>query len=149
MLSVRKTDPRFVNFTPSTAEEAVDRYVRCRRNGLKAYLVPECLIECAKGLSPQEMTKFEDWIVNPGPDLSKVKLVEVKAIRESNDVVFAENVKRVEARITEVPPVPMQCDDEKDPGPIPDDDVDMSDVMELELMTLRAPSPDMDPPSTR
>ena len=146
MQDVRKADPSFTKFVPRSAVEAVDRFVRCRKNGLKPMLVPECLIECAKGLSPQEMTKFEDWIVNPGPDLSKVKLVEVKAIRESNDAVFAENVERVEARITEVPPVPMQCD-EKDPGP--DDDVDMSDVMELEFMTLRAPSPDMGTPSTR
>ena len=133
-----------------TAAEAVDRYVRCRRNGLKAYLVPECLIECAKGLSSEEMTKFEDWIINPGPDLNKLKMVEVKAIRESNDAVFEENVKRVEARISEhvppVPPVPMDldADDEKDPGMIPDDD-----DMELEFMEIREPLPDTGTPSGR
>ena len=151
MLNVRKTDPRFIGFEPTTAEEAVDRYVRCRSNGLKAYLVPECLIEGAKGLTPEEMTKFEDWIVNPGDDLSKLKIVEVKAIREANDAVFADNVKRIEARMqTELPPLPMVAD----PGPIPEDDekelemlpIPEDDVME---MRLQEPRPDKGTPSGR
>ena len=139
MLSVRKTDPRFVNFVPRTAEEAVDRYIRCRRNGLKAYLVPECLIDCAKALEPEELNKFENWIVNPNRDLSKVDLVEQKAICLSNDAVFASNEKRVEAQLDAVPPVPAQhavqtVDDEKMP-PIPE-------------LTL-GPEPDMGTPSNR
>ena len=133
MLSVRKTDPRFVNFQPRTAEEAVDRYIRCRRNGLKAYLVPECLIDCARELEPEEMSKFENWIVNPNRDLSKVDIVESKAIRLSNDAVFASNEKRVEALLDSVPPVPA-LDDEKMP-PIPG-------------LTLE-PEPDMGTPSNR
>ena len=42
MENVRKQDPTFTNFVPATAAEAVDRYVRCRKNGLKPMLVPEC-----------------------------------------------------------------------------------------------------------
>jgi hypothetical protein len=135
MLSVRKTDPRFVNYVPTTAVEAVERYVRCRRNGLKAYLVPECLIDCARGLSPVEMSKFEAWIVNPDADLSKVKLVEQKAIREANDSVFAENAKRVEALLDDTPPLPMEIDDEKMPA--------------IDLLTIREELPRMGTPSTR
>ena len=75
MLGVRKQDPEFVAFTPKTAEEAVDRFVRCKRRGLKAYLVPECLIACAHGLPPSELEKFESWIINPCDDFSNVSLV--------------------------------------------------------------------------
>ena len=85
MLSVLKADPTFTNFRPLTAEDAVDRFVRCRRNGLKGYLVPECLIACAQGLPTSELGKFEAWIINPNADLSSLKLVEQKEIWESND----------------------------------------------------------------
>jgi hypothetical protein len=75
MQDVRKQDPTFTNFVPRTAAEAVDRYVRCRTNGLKPMLVPECLIACAVGLKNSELDKFEKWIINPNDDLDKVKLV--------------------------------------------------------------------------
>jgi len=74
MLSVRKQDPLFVDFVPRDAEEAVDRFMRCKLRGLKAYLVPECLIACSQSLSPEEMEKFETWIVNPQQDLHDVDL---------------------------------------------------------------------------
>ena len=139
-MGVRKTDPRFVNFVPRTAEEAVDRYIRCRRNGLKAYLVPECLIDCAKALEPEEMSKFENWIVNPQRDLTKLDLVEQKAIRSSNDAVFASNERRVEAQLDSVPPVPMEIDAVRGV-----DDEKMPPVEELTL----EPVPDMGTPSNR
>ena len=122
MLSVRKQDPLFINFVPQNAEEAVDRFVRCKRRGLKAYLVPECLISCAKGLPPEEIEKFEKWIVNPMQDLDNVKLVETSVVREANDLIFAETLRRVQDKmnVDEIPPLP--ADDEKHPGPIPDDD---------------------------
>ena len=133
MEDIRKADPTFTGFTPRTACEAVDRYVRCRRNGLKPLLVPECLIACAARLPPDQMELFENWIVNPNRDLSKVDIVESKAIRLSNDAVFASNEKRVEALLDSVPPVPA-LDDEKMP-PIPG-------------LTLE-PEPDMGTPSNR
>lgn len=147
MLSVRKQDPMFVNFVPRNAEEAVDRFMRCKRRGLKAYLVPECLISCARGLSPDEMEKFETWIVNPRDDLSNVKLVETKELRAANDLIFAETLQRVQDKmdLDEIPPLPAE-DDEKMPGPIPDDD---DDVMELEHMELREPVLGTATPSNR
>ena len=108
----------FINFVPQNAEEAVDRFVRCKRRGLKAYLVPECLISCAKGLPPEEIEKFEKWIVNPMQDLDNVKLVEMNEVREANDLIFAETLQRVQDKmnVDEIPPLP--ADDEKHPGPI-------------------------------
>ena len=115
MLNVRKQDPEFVGFVPCTAEEAVDRFMRCRRRGLKAYLVPECLISCAKGLPPLELEKFEKWIVNPHDDLDRMDLVETKDLTQSNNRIFAENMKRVEMEIdaAELPPLPPVSQEEE------------------------------------
>ena len=60
MQNLRKVDPTFVNFAPSTAEEAVDRFVRCRRNGLKPYLIPEFLIACAASLPAEEEDVYSE-----------------------------------------------------------------------------------------
>ena len=151
MLSVRKQDPMFVNFVPRNAEEAVDRFIRCKRRGLKAYLIPECLISCAQALPPDEMEKFETWIVNPRDDLSNVKLVETKELRLANDLIFAENLRRVQDKmdLDEIPPLPAarNQDDEKMPGPPGAADED--DVMELELMELRGPVLGTATPSNR
>ena len=109
MQDVRKQDPTFTNFVPRTAAEAVDRYVRCRRNGLKPMLVPECLIACAAGLKGRELDNFETWIINPVADLSKVKLVRDDSIRLYNNKIYQENLKRLE----ETPPLPCESEDEK------------------------------------
>ena len=109
MEDVRKQDPTYTNFVPRNAAEAVERYVRCRKNGLKPMLVPECLIACAAGLQGEELDKFENWIINPNADLSGLKLVRQDSIREYNNNVYRENLRKfVEV---EVPPLP--CDDEK------------------------------------
>jgi len=110
MQDVRKQDPTFTNFVPRTAAEAVDRYVRCRRNGLKPMLVPECLIACAVGLKGRELDNFEKWIINPSADLDKVKLVRDDSIRIYNDKIYKENLQRLEE---ETPPLPCESDDEK------------------------------------
>ena len=113
MLSVRKQDPLFINFVPKTAEEAVDRYIRCKRRGLKPYLIPECLISCAQALSPTELEKFENWVVNPeGNADDNIDIVETRQMQACNAAVFEENAKRVErlllaADATEVPPLPL------------------------------------------
>ena len=110
MEDVRKQDPTFTNFVPRTAAEAVDRYVRCRRNGLKPMLVPECLIACAVGLKGRELDNFETWIINPAADLSKVKLVRDDSIRLYNDKLYQENLQRLEE---ETPPLPCESEDEE------------------------------------
>ena len=114
MNALRKVDPRFTNFSPATAEEAVDRYVRCRRNGLKAMLVPECLIQCSAALTAKELDKFEAWIINPEMDLSNLDIVESVAINKANDAVHAETVARVEAdMLKSLPPLPLPSQEEE------------------------------------
>ena len=144
MLSVRKQDPMFVNFVPKTAEEAVDRYMRCKRRGLKPYLIPECLIACAQGLPPDEMERFETWIVDPeGNTNMEMELVETKEMQRRNQQVFDDNAKRVEAELLkcsldqedeEMPDAPDQ-DDEKMPDAPDQDDEKMPDVIP-EMPTL-------------
>ena len=106
MEDVRKQDPTYTNYVPRNAAEAVERYVRCRKNGLKPMLVPECLIACAKGLQGEELDKFESWIINPNAELDNVKLVRTDRIREYNDSVYRENLRKFEE---EMPPLP--CDE--------------------------------------
>ena len=99
MLSVRKQDPLFINFVPKTAEEAVDRFIRCKNRGLKAYLIPECLITCAQALDDTEAEKFEDWIINPnGAPPEPGKLVR-SDLNERNAKVFEGLAKRVEEKL--------------------------------------------------
>ena len=155
MLSVRKQDPLFVNFVPATAEEAVDRYVRCKRRGLKQYLIPECLISCAQGLSPEELEKFERWIVNPeGNTDGKMELVETKQLQADSAAIFEENARRVESLLLkppEIPPLPLPSlrelsiqDEEKRPD-TPRPDSPSSDfgtlLMEAEQVLADSPAP--------
>ena len=109
MQDVRKQDPTFTNFVPKTAAEAVDRYVRCRKNGLKPMLVPECLIACAGGLKGAELDKFESWIINPNAELDEVDLVPDDTIRAQNEKVYHANL------LKHTPPLPAEDDDEKMP----------------------------------
>ena len=112
MDQVRKSDPKFTAFVPRTAAEAVDRYVRCRKNGLKPMLVPECLIECARGLNEEQLDLFEQWVINPNSSsMDDLKLVP-DTIAAENEKIYLENLKRMES---ELPPLPlkMDVDDEK------------------------------------
>jgi hypothetical protein len=109
MQDVRKQDPTYTNFVPKTAAEAVDRYVRCRKNGLKPMLVPECLIACAGGLKGAELDKFEDWIINPNADLDEVDLVPFDSVRLANDAVYHANLLK-----HTTPPLPAEFADEDD-----------------------------------
>ena len=109
MEDVRKADPTFTGFVPRTAVEAVDRYVRCRKNGLKPMLVPECLIECAKGLNEEQLDLFEAWCINPNGEITGT-LVPENSIREANNKIYMENLKRLD----ELPPLPLEPEqDEK------------------------------------
>ena len=118
MENVRKQDPTFTNYVPATAAEAVDRYVRCRKNGLKPMLVPECLIECAKGLDTKELDMFENWIINPNGSLDEMDIVPCDQISRANEAEYIENCKRNnykwEPPPSTLPPVPFGfVDDEK------------------------------------
>jgi hypothetical protein len=159
MLSVLKSDPSFVNFQPHTAEEAVDRFVRCRRNGLKGYLVPECLIACAQALPAGELGKFEAWIINPNQDLSGVQMCEQKEICESNNRIFQANLRRVEEAmeldgersspqpVDDVPPLPAEYGTMFDVAAAADRSSD-DEKMEIDTLSLE-PQRGTPPPSDR
>lgn len=113
MLRVRLRDPSFVNFVPKNAEEAVERLARCRRNGLHPYMVPECIIECGKGLSGQQLDLFEEYVVNPqGVDVDNI--VPFDTVRQENEKEH--NRLALLQNGSEVPPLPCAVsDDEKLP----------------------------------
>ena len=96
-MSLWKADPRFTNYVPRTAEEAVGRFVRCRDNGLSAMMIPECLVDCSRGLNNTELDAFEQWIVNPsGPVSLTAPLVQTTAMSKSNNDIYDEAVRRYE-----------------------------------------------------
>ena len=109
MLSVRLRDPSFVNFVPKTAEEAVERLARCRRNGLHPYMVPECIIECSKALTEDQLDLFEEYVVNPqGVDTKNI--VPFDGVRQANEKEH-NRLALLQDNGDEVPPLPV--DDEK------------------------------------
>ena len=64
----RLADPKYVDFTPTRVEEAIIKFRRMQEQGLSSWKYPEAFVECAKALGPEEMGKFEDWLVCPqGP----------------------------------------------------------------------------------
>ena len=99
MLSVRKQDPLFINFTPTTAEEAVDRFLRCKKRGLRAFMIPECLIECAKGLPEDEAVKFENWLINPSQEEPEENVLVRINTNEQNQAIFEKCAQRCEKMI--------------------------------------------------
>ena len=109
----RRADPTFTNFKPTTAYEAVDRFTRCQRNGLKAIMIPECLIECCRHLPPGELDMFEEWIINPnGLDFSKS--VPDDRIQRDNEIMYLRNKQeREHTPLSVLPPLPPVDADEK------------------------------------
>ena len=79
MEDVRKQDPTYTNFVPRNAAEAVDRYVRCRKNGLKPMLVPEredSIREWNNNVYRENLRKFDEVPPLPCEDDEKVQEVE-------------------------------------------------------------------------
>ena len=111
MLGVRLRDPSFVNFVPKTAEEAVERLTRCRKNGLHPYMVPECIIECSRALSGEELDLFEEYVVNPqGVDTKNI--VPFDSVQKANEQEH-ERLALLQEDGNEIPPLPFFYDDEK------------------------------------
>ena len=71
MSNFRKADPTFVNFVPHTCTEAIDLFVRHRKQGLPVHLFPECFVHCSRQLPDGELDMFHRWIVCPQGDLQK------------------------------------------------------------------------------
>ena len=64
-MDFRKADPTYVNFVPTTAADAINKFYRHKSLGVPPHLWPEVFVKCAAKLPPAEMAKFESWLVNP------------------------------------------------------------------------------------
>ena len=125
MQEVYKANPNFINFVPKTAAEAVDRFTRCRRRGLTAYRIPECVIECAKGLNELELDRFEQWIINP-TNADVINISPNDDIQKGNKKIRKEVYDRVygeDMKAEEFPPIMNQ--------------VDLADIMDRESSARR------------
>ena len=112
MHGVYMQDPTFINFVPRTAEQAVDRFTRCRRRGLSAYRIPECVIQCAQKLPPHEMDRFEQWLINP-TNVDVINIHPNNEISVYNDAVQKAVYDRVygdELKAESFPPIPNEVD---------------------------------------
>ena len=107
-MSLWKVDPTFTNFVPQNAEEAVGRFVRCRDNGLSAMMIPECLVDCSRGLSEEQLDLFEQWIINPsGPVCLRGRsLVPLDELAKANNDIYDAAVRRFELTEDEKQPEP-------------------------------------------
>ena len=81
-MNFRKADPTYVNFKPTTAEDAIDLFYRHKRLGVQPHLWPEVFVKCAADLSDSELGKFEAWLVNPQGEPTGPVL---KAVDEDNE----------------------------------------------------------------
>ena len=99
MLKIRKQDPLFINFKPRTAMEAVDRFIRCKNRGLKAHMIPECLIACAQTLDDVETEKFENWIINPDGEIPEAGKLVRSDVNIRNEKIFEQSAREIEQRL--------------------------------------------------
>ena len=76
-MDFRKADPTYVNFDPTTAEEAINKFYRHKNLGVPPHLWPEVFVKCAAKLSGAELTKFESWLVNPQGEPTGALLLQV------------------------------------------------------------------------
>lgn len=126
-MNFRKADPEYVNYEPRTAEDAIEKFYRHKNLGVPPRMWPEVFVQCAAALPPEEVSKFESWLVNPqgeptGPMLQQIDK-ENDALRKQ---LLAETERRDLAPLKEEHFAPLQeehftvpPDDEKSP---PDDE---------------------------
>ena len=106
-MDYRKADPNYVNFKPTTAEAAIDKFYRHKKLGVPPSLWPEVFVKCAAALPAAELQKFEEWLVNPQgtPSGAAVAAIDAEALQLHNKLA-------AEAERRDMAPVPEQ-DDEK------------------------------------
>ena len=117
----RKADPTYVNFRPTTAEDAINKFYRHKNLGVPPHLWPEVFVDCAANLPDAELHKFQSWLVNPGGDPTGPML---KGVDRENEALRLQLLKEATARdaaktcIMEEAPIVenyMDVDDEKVP----------------------------------
>ena len=84
----RLADPEYVDFDPTTVQEAILKFRRLQRMGLKPWMYPEAMVTCARKLGEQEMGRFESWLINPSgePDKNAVDVRDFLKAQHDLDV---------------------------------------------------------------
>ena len=95
MMDYRKADPTYVNFVPTTAEDAINKFYRHKNLGVPPHLWPEVFVDCAANLPDAELQKFQDWLVNPGGDPTGPML---KGVDRENETLRLQLLKEATAR---------------------------------------------------
>ena len=120
MEAVRRANPKFTNFRPRTAVDAVEQFCRMQRNGLAPERIPEALIQCASCLPDREVDLFEQWIVNP----ADVQGMDAAVIGNANKCEHDRLVQEHELRCSPSPnesvtnPTPLETCPEDEKAPI-------------------------------
>ena len=116
----RKADPTYTNFTPASAEEAINKFHRHKSLGVPPHLWPEVFVECAANLPLPELHKFQEWLVNPQGEPKGPMLTQVD---QANEALRLQLLKEATARdaLQPVPEQPLRlledwCNDEKEDG---------------------------------
>lgn len=121
MTDYRKSDPTYLNWKPSTASEAIEKFYRHKNLGVPPHLWPEVFVDCASELSDTEMGKFEAWLVNPQGKTLKVPTitgVDIEIEKERLQLLAEANARDLQAALPQIPEIVidehfMDVDDEK------------------------------------
>ena len=90
-MDFRKADPTYVNFRPTSVEEAINKFHRQKGLGVPPHLWPEVFVDCAANLPLAELQKFQEWLVNPqGPRSTAGPLYEPCPETEAERIKLAE-----------------------------------------------------------
>ena len=84
----RLADPHYVDFEPSTVQEAIVKFRRMQDMGLKPWMYPEAMIACASKLKEEDMGKFESWLICPSgePEPGAVDVRDFRKAQHALDV---------------------------------------------------------------
>ena len=133
----RKADPRFINFVPNTAGEAIDLFHRMKRLGLRPEHFPEAFVWVTRKLNDEEGAKFEEYLVAPqgvsaadvlqgaDPEQEKIRL-QLVAEAEQRDLEEAMRRARIdeeddEKTVSPLSSEPLVFDMDEDDAPPPHD----------------------------
>ena len=128
----RKADPRFINFVPKTAGEAIDLFHRMKRLGLRPEHFPEAFVWVTRKLNDDEGAKFEEYLVAPqgvsaadvlkgaDPEQEKIRL-QLVAEAEQRDLEEAMRRARIDEEDDEKAASPLVFDMDEEDAPPPHD----------------------------
>ena len=127
----RKADPTYTNFTPASAEEAINKFHRHKSLGVPPHLWPEVFVECAANLPLPELHKFQEWLVNPQGEPQGPMLTQVDQANEAERLQLLKEATARDALQQTVPEEPLNIVEDfwGSPNDVDDEKVDVSSMM--------------------